>query len=73
MRVHARLGATVLKAEPHSLHITGTVAEWEGWTGMSFPESGEFWFPDGLSLLTVDRRADRGEYWEPNVWMHHRL
>jgi GNAT superfamily N-acetyltransferase len=71
MRVHEKLGATVLKHEPKSLRITGTVAEWEGWTGMAFPETGEYWFPGGLTTLTVDREADRGRYWEPNVWMRH--
>jgi GNAT superfamily N-acetyltransferase len=73
MRVHERLGATVLKPEPRSLRITGTVDEWEGWTHMAFPESGEYWFPEGLSTVSIDHEADRGSYWEPNVWMHHAL
>ncbi|MDP8959034.1 MAG: N-acetyltransferase [Actinomycetota bacterium] len=73
MRVHERLGATVLKPEPRSLRITGTVAEWEEWTQMAFPDSGSYWFPGGLSTLTIDLRSDRGSYWEPNVWMQHRL
>jgi hypothetical protein len=73
MRVHERLGAVVLKAEPRSLRITAPVAEWETWTGLSFPESGDYWFPGGLATLHVDREEDRGSYWEPNVWMHHRL
>ena len=71
MRVHERLGATVLKPEPRSLRITGTVAEWEEWTSMSFPESGEYWFPRALATLAVDRGSDHAEYWEPNVWMEH--
>ncbi|MDQ3964433.1 MAG: N-acetyltransferase [Actinomycetota bacterium] len=71
MRVHERLGATVLKPEPRSLQITGTVAEWEEWTGMAFPESDNYWFPGGLTTVTIDRAADRGSYWEPNVWMRH--
>ncbi len=71
MRVHERLGAVVLKAEPHSLRITGTVAEWEQWTGMRFPESGEYWFPEGLTTVSIDREGDAGRYWEPNVWMRH--
>ena len=71
MRVHERLGARVLMPEPRSLRITGTVGEWEQWTDMAFPASGEFWFPGGLSTLSVDREADSGSYWEPNVWMHH--
>ncbi len=73
MRVHERLGATVLKPEPQSLRITGTVNEWETWTEMSFPESGDYWFPGGLALLHIDRAEDSGRYWEPNVWMHHPL
>lgn len=73
MRVHERLGATILKPEPHSLRITGTVAEWEAWTQIAFPESGNYWFPRGLATVTIDREADRGRYWEPNIWMHHPL
>ena len=71
MRVHERLGATVLKVEPESLRITGKVAEWEDWTGMAFPETGDYWFPGGLSTVAIDREADEGRYWEPNVWMRH--
>ena len=73
MRVHERLGATILRAEPRSLRITGTIGEWEDWTGMRFPESGDFWFPGGLTTVSIDCDLDRGSYWEPNVWMHHLL
>ncbi len=71
LRVHERAGAKVLKAEPESLRITGTVAEWEEWTEMPFPESGEYVFPGGLATLEIDRERDAGRYWEPNVWMVH--
>lgn len=73
MRVHTRLGADALRPEPQSLRISGTVAEWEAWTETPFPESGEYVFPRGLATLAVDREADLGRYWEPNVWMRHRL
>jgi len=73
MRVHERLGADVLKPEPRSLRITGAVVEWEGWTGMTFPESGDYWFPGGLATVEIDRERDQGRYWEPNVWMRHAL
>jgi hypothetical protein len=73
MRVHERLGATVLKPEPRSLRISGTVGEWEEWTGMTFPDGGEYWFPGGLATMKIDRESDRGSYWEPNVWMEHAL
>jgi hypothetical protein len=71
MRVHERLGARVSTALPDSLRITGTVAQWESWTGLAFPESGEYVFPEGLATLKVDKDADRAAYWEPNVWMIH--
>jgi hypothetical protein len=73
MRVHERLGADVLKPEPESLKITGTVAEWEDWVGMPFPESGDYVFPQGLATVRIDRARDLGSYWEPNVWMRHPL
>jgi hypothetical protein len=71
MRLHERLGARVATPLPRSMRITGSVAEWERWTGLAFPESGEYVFPHGLAPVTIDREADRGAYWEPNVWMIH--
>jgi hypothetical protein len=73
MRVHERAGGKVLEPEPHSLRITGTVAEWEEWTEMRFPESGEYVFPGGLTTLEIDQDHDVGRYWEPNVWMLHQV
>ena len=72
MRVHERLGAEILKPEPKSLGITGTVAEWEEWTELAFPESATYVFPRGLATVAIDREEDVGRYWEPNVWMLHR-
>jgi hypothetical protein len=71
MRIHERLGARVAIPLPRSLQITGTVGEWETWTGMAFPESGDYVFPEGLAPVHIDRPTDRGSYWEPNVWMVH--
>jgi hypothetical protein len=71
MRIHERLGARVATPLPRSMRITGTVADWEAWTEMAFPESGSYVFPHGLAPLTVDRTRDVGSYWEPNVWLVH--
>lgn len=71
LRVHVRAGARILAPAPHSLRITAPVADWEGWVGMTFPDDGDYVFPRGLALLTVDHGADRGRYWEPNVWVSH--
>jgi hypothetical protein len=71
MRVHERLGARVATPVPQSMLITGTVEDWERWTSMAFPESGDYTFPEGLATLAIDRESNRGTYWEPNVWMIH--
>jgi hypothetical protein len=71
MRVHERLGARIATTMPKSLRITGTVAEWTSWTGLAFPASGEYVFPEGLAPVEIDIEADLGAYWEPNVWMIH--
>jgi hypothetical protein len=73
LRIHERAGGEVLRPEPRSLGITATVAEWEEWTELPFPESGEYVFPHGLATVEIDREADVGRYWEPNVWMLHRV
>lgn len=73
MRVHARLGARIGPVIPQSMKITGTVADWESWVQMAFPESGDYVFPAGLAPVHINRERDLGEYWEPNVWMVHPL
>jgi hypothetical protein len=72
IRVHLRLGGRIVAPIPRSMRITGTVAEWESWTELAYPESGDYVFPRGLATLRVDREADLGSYWEPNVWIAHR-
>ena len=71
MRMHERLGARVATPLPRSLLITGAVGDWESWTGLAFPDSGDYTFPHGLAPVTIDRARDQGTYWEPNVWMVH--
>jgi len=71
IRVHTQMGARIGPAIPRSLHIAGTVAEWESWTELRFPETGDYVFPAGLATVHIDRDRDLGEYWEPNVWIIH--
>lgn len=71
IRTHQRLGAGILAAAPASQTMSGTVTEWEGWTGTVFPESGDYVIPDGLALLRIDRSTGQGVYREPDVWMRH--
>jgi GNAT superfamily N-acetyltransferase len=71
IRTHQRLGARILGPAQRSMVITGTVAEWEDWAKMAFPQSGRYVVPDALDLVRVDRDADRGTYAETNLWMRH--
>jgi GNAT superfamily N-acetyltransferase len=72
IRTHQRLGASILAAAPASQTMTGTVAEWEQWSGIALPSSGDYVIPAGLSVLHIDREADLGTYVEPNIWIRHR-
>jgi GNAT superfamily N-acetyltransferase len=73
IRVHTRRGGQIVKTLPRSMRITGTVAEWEEWTGLKFPGNGQYTFPGGLAPLQIDHARDLGAYWEPNVWIVHSL
>jgi hypothetical protein len=69
MRLHHRLGGTVLRPEPRSLYIAAPAADWEVWTSMAFPSDGSYTFPGGLAPVVI--AGGVGEYWEPNIWMLH--
>ncbi|MGZ4257150.1 MAG: GNAT family N-acetyltransferase [Gaiellaceae bacterium] len=71
LRTHERLGARIAKVAPESMRIPGSVAEWEEWAGMAFPESGAYVVPGALVPVEIDRERDEGLYVEPNVWMVH--
>jgi GNAT superfamily N-acetyltransferase len=71
LRTHVRLGAQLLAPAPVSQTMTGTVEEWEKWTGLALPSSGTYVIPDGLTTLEVDREADQCVYREPNIWLRH--
>jgi GNAT superfamily N-acetyltransferase len=71
LRTHERLGATIAKVAPESMRVPGTVAQWEEWTELAFPESGSYVVTGALVPVEIDRERDEGLYVEPNVWMVH--
>jgi GNAT superfamily N-acetyltransferase len=71
LRIHQRMGAEVLAIAPRSMVITGTVTEWEQWTGMQFPESGSYPVTGALEPITIDCEHNIGRYEEPNVWVRY--
>lgn len=71
--LHLTAGATVARVAERSMTVTGSVAEWQEWTGLELPGSGQHVVPGALAPLSVDLAADLGTYVEPNVWMVHPL
>jgi len=71
LRVHERLGARVLKVCPQAMKISGSIQEWEDWTGLSFQTSAKYIVPGALTSISVNGEKNQAEYIEPNVWMLH--
>jgi len=55
------------------MYISGSIKEWEAWTGLRFLRSGQHILEGALTQVSIDREADLGEYIEPNVWVVHRI
>jgi len=72
LRLHVRVGGRVVGLAPRAQTMTGTTAQWHGWTGLELPASGDYVIPDGLSPLHLDAERDLGTYVEPNIWVRHR-
>lgn len=73
LRVHARAGAKIIKPCHEAMTIRGNRAEWESWTGLKFPQSGEYYIPGALIPMKMNVEQDEGIYIEPNVWMVHEV
>ncbi len=61
--------AELLDICPASMRIEGTVADWEGWTGLAFAADGDYVVPG--ALVPVRFTGGTGVYLEPNIWMRH--
>jgi hypothetical protein len=73
LRVHWKLGGRVLHVCPRSMVITGTVADWQQWTGLPMPGTGHYVVPRALAPIDVDHERDLVSYTEPNVWVRHEV
>ena len=72
LRVHVRLGGRIIKVCHRSKIVRGTPAEWEQWTGLKFPQTGQYVIPGALNPVEMDVEKAEGVYIEPNVWMVHK-
>jgi GNAT superfamily N-acetyltransferase len=73
IRLHVRLGARIVRGSPRAMLQRGTVAEWGEWTGLEFPGSGLYVVPFAAAPVAIDRDADEGVYFDPNVWVVHTI
>ncbi|MEU9851394.1 hypothetical protein [Streptomyces sp. NPDC047985] len=64
-RTHQRLGARILAAAPASQTMTGTVSEWEQWTGMAFPEAGDYVISRASACSASTRAQTGASMWSP--------
>ena len=68
IRMQERTGANFVEITLDSTVITGSVADWEVWTDMRFPESGEYIISGGHAPLVINCENNSGRYAEPHVW-----
>ena len=73
LRVHVRAGGKMIRVCRESKVIRGSAAEWEEWTGLKFPQSGQYVIPGALNPMEMNLEKDEGGYIEPNVWMVHEI
>lgn len=73
LRAHVRAGARIIKVCRTSKIIRGSHAEWEEWTKMKFPQSGQYIVPGALNPIHMNLEKDEGIYIEPNVWIVHEV
>jgi hypothetical protein len=71
LRVHVRAGGKVLHPCSQAMRVKGTRQQWSAWTGMEFPDDGDYVIPYGLVPLSF--RGAEGEYVEPGIWVLHEL
>lgn len=71
LSLHEDMGALRLRIEPESKTITGTVEQWENWTGLRCFQDGDYVVRN--ALVPVKVKDGQGHYLEPNIWMHHPL
>jgi hypothetical protein len=72
LRLHVRIGGKIIGFAQKAQTMTGTAAQWEDWTSLEFPVSGDYIIANGMAPLHMEKTADVGIYVEPNVWVRHR-
>lgn len=72
LRTHERMGARVLSTTTSSQVFEATIEQWQDWTGLALPATGDYVVPQGPAVLQVDADAGTGTLREPGIWVQHR-
>ncbi|NNN02366.1 MAG: hypothetical protein HKL86_11095 [Acidimicrobiaceae bacterium] len=72
LRLHVRIGGQIIAIARQAQTMTASVSQWEEWTRLELPDSGDYIIPKGMSPLHIDKMEDLGTYVEPNIWVRHR-
>jgi GNAT superfamily N-acetyltransferase len=70
LRTHERAGARFVKVAPLAMTITGTLPQWEQWTGKIL-QPGPNVIDGALVPVMASIEQNVGIYVEPNVWVEH--
>ena len=73
LRVHVKTGGKIIKPCHKAMYITGSIKEWEEWTGLTFLQSGKYIVEGALNPIMINKDKNLGEYVEPNVWVVHQF
>ncbi len=70
--MHERVGGEIIRPAAAAMRVTGSVADWEHWTGTGAAGDRLIRHPGALVPVEIDRERDLGEYHEPACWVRHR-
>jgi len=73
LRVHKKLGGEKFKISNKFMKITGTVQEWEEWSGLRIPDEGKYIVPGALNPVEIDYENNLGIYYDPCVWIKYKI
>ncbi|MFJ5898514.1 N-acetyltransferase [Streptomyces sp. NPDC093064] len=71
LRVHVKAGGSIEKVASASMTVSGSLAQWQQWTGLPFDSDGDVDVPGALVPVHCDTTHDHAVYVEPNVWIRH--
>ena len=71
IRIHKNCGAEIIKICKKSMTFTGTIKEWEEWSGLDLIESGNYIIEGTLNPVQIDIEKNYGIYYDENIWIYY--